>query len=105
MDAVVNALRTEAEITLFDSPPALAFADASILGAKVDGTMLVVDAGRTRVRGVQRAREALGSETRVLGVILNRLMDGGHGLYSNAHYYYPTSSPPYQLRACEWRSP
>ena len=95
MDAVVDALRTEAEITLFDSPPALAVADASILAAKVDGTMLVVDAGRTDLQGVQRAREALGSETRVVGVILNRLMDGGH---------YPTSGPPYRLHAYEWSS-
>lgn len=104
MDDVVDALRTEAEITLFDSPPALAVADASILAGKVDGTILVVDAGRTRVQGVQRAAEALGrSKTRLVGVILNRLMDGGHGLYSYA-YYYPTSSPPYRLHAYEWGS-
>lgn len=99
MDAVVAALQTEAEITLFDSPPALAHADASILAAKVDGTILVADAGRTRVQSVQRAAEVLErSKTREVGVILNRLIDGGHGLF------YPTSSPPYRLQASAWGS-
>ena len=93
MDAVVDALRRDVENTLFDSPPALALADASILAAKVDGTILVVDAGRTLARSVQRAGEKLGrSKARVFGVVLNKLIDGGHG-YSSDAYSNRTSSP------------
>jgi glycine cleavage system pyridoxal-binding protein P len=67
MDAVVDALRKESDLILFDSPPALAVADASILAGKVDGAILVVDTGTTRALALQRAAEAL---ARVPGVSL-----------------------------------
>lgn len=86
LDAVIAALRRQADVLIFDSPPALAVADASILAGKVDGAMLVVDAGRTRTQALGRASEALGrSRTRVLGAILNRLSERGRG-----HDYYYT---------------
>jgi capsular exopolysaccharide synthesis family protein len=85
LDAVISALRKEVDVLIFDSPPALAVADASILAAKVDGTMLVIDAGRTRVQALQGAHEALSrAKTRVLGAILNKLPERGRG-----YYYYP----------------
>lgn len=88
MDAAVATLRREADIVLFDSPPALAVADASILAAKVDGTLLVVDAGRTRAMAVRRAAEALGrSKTKPLGATLNKLRGRGRGYYYYAYYY------------------
>lgn len=93
MDAVVDALRKEAEILLFDSPPTLAVADASILAGKVDGSILVVDAGHARAQALQRAAEALGrSKTRVLGAVLNKLTDRGQGYYYYAYYYYYSGS-------------
>ena len=92
MDAVIDALRGAADIVLFDSPPALAVADASILAGKVDGTMLVVDTGRTRAPALRRANEALGhAKTRVLGAILNKLTDRGHGYYGYGYYDYSSS--------------
>jgi len=87
LDVVIDALRQQADVLIFDSPPALMVADASILAAKLDGTMLVVDAGRTRAQALRRAHEALGrSQTRVLGAILNKLSQRGHG-----YYYYDYS--------------
>ncbi len=87
MDAAVATLRRAADIVLFDSPPALAVADASILAAKVDGTLLVVDAGRTRAVAAHRAAEALGrSKTKPLGATLNKLRERGRGYYYT-HYY------------------
>ena len=78
-------LRKEVDVLIFDSRPALAVADASILAAKVDGTMLVVAAGHTRVQALREAHEALGrAQTRVLGAILNKLTERGRG-----YYYYP----------------
>lgn len=93
MDAVMEALKHEAEIVLFDSPPALAVADASILAGKVDGAILVVDSGRTRAQALREAAEALGrSKTRVLGAVLNKLTRGRHGYYSYSYYYGPAES-------------
>ncbi len=87
LDAITEALRNQADVILFDSPPTLAVADASILAAKVDGTILVVDAGRTRAHALQRAQEALGrSKTRPLGAILNKLTERSRGYYYYYHY-------------------
>lgn len=92
MDAVVEALRGEAEIVLFDSPPVLAVADPSILAAKVDGTILVVDAGRERAAALSRAGEALSrSKTKVLGVVLNKVTERSHGYYYAYYHYAPAT--------------
>ena len=92
MDAIIQALRPAADILLFDSPPALAVADASILAAKVDGAILVVDAGHTRAQSLKRAHEALSrSKTPVLGAVLNKLTQRSGSYYSYGYYY--TASP------------
>lgn len=91
LDAVVKTLKRQADVTLFDSPPALPVTDASILASKVDGTILVVDSGKTRVDALRRAYETLSrSKTRVLGGILNKLSPKGRGYYYY-HYYYGTA--------------
>ncbi|MEX1254310.1 MAG: polysaccharide biosynthesis tyrosine autokinase [Dehalococcoidia bacterium] len=88
LDTVIEALRKQADVVIFDSPPALAVADASILAGKVDGAILVVDAGRTRGHALQRAQEALSrSKTRVLGAVLNKLTERGRGYYYSYNYY------------------
>lgn len=94
MEGVVEALRKEADTLLFDSPPALAVADAASLAAKVDGSILVVDTGRTRAQALQRAAEALArSKTRVMGAVLNKLSRrGGHDYYAYSYSYYYGSS-------------
>lgn len=88
MDAVIQALRQGADMVLFDSPPIGAVADASILAAKVDGAILVVDAGRTRAEALRSACEALSrSKTRVLGAVLNKLTSRSGGYYTYGYYY------------------
>ena len=87
LNGIIDALRRQADILIFDSPPILAVADASILAAKVDGAMLVVDP-RTRAQALRRASEAMGrAKTRVLGVILNKLTERAHGYYYYTGYY------------------
>ena len=107
LDAVLETLKRQADVVVFDSPPALAVADASILASKVDGTILVVDSGKTRVDALRRACETLGrSKTKVLGGILNKLSPKGRGYYYY-HYYYGTaedgSRPRRRRRRRPWR--
>jgi receptor protein-tyrosine kinase len=91
LDAVLDALRSQADVVIIDSPPTLPVADASILASKVDGTMLVVDASKTRMQALRRTREALErSKTHLLGVVLNKVKRrGGGGYYYYYHYYTP----------------
>jgi succinoglycan biosynthesis transport protein ExoP len=105
LDTVVEALKRETDVLVFDSPPALPVADASILASKVDGTMLVVDSGKTRVDALRRACETLGrSKTKVLGGILNKLSAKGRGYYYY-YYYYGTGEDGSRTRRRRRRRP
>lgn len=85
MRAALGRIAAEADYVIVDSPPLQAVTDAAILSTLVDGTLLVVDAGRTRSGAVRSGREALAKVgARVLGVTLNRLSES----MSGAYYYY-----------------
>jgi capsular exopolysaccharide synthesis family protein len=74
MQTVIETLRESADIVIFDSPPLLAVADAAVLSAFADGTLLVIDASRSRRRQVEIASSMLtraGAKT--LGAVLNRV--------------------------------
>lgn len=72
MDAAINALIAQADIVIFDAPPILAVTDAVLLGAKVDGLLLVVQAGRTRRDDAARAKAALARvNIRLVGAVLS----------------------------------
>jgi Mrp family chromosome partitioning ATPase len=69
---------------IVDSPPLLGVTDASILAARLDGTVLVVDSNRTRAGALKHSVELLrrGNAT-IWGVILNKLR-----AYEGSQYYY-----------------
>jgi non-specific protein-tyrosine kinase len=82
MQAVLGILRQGADLVIFDSPPLQAVADSAVLSAFVDGTLLVIDASRSRRRQVRVARETLArAGANVLGVVLNRAAG------KEAHHY------------------
>ena len=86
MDEIIAQLQEVADVVLFDSPPVLAVADATILAAKLQGVVLVVDTGHTRREICQRAVEALRQvDARILGVVLNKMTRARSGYY---YYYY-----------------
>lgn len=69
---VIAALKQRADIILFDAPPVIAVTDAAVLGKRVDGVVLVVDAGQTRREHAKRAKEQLEKlNIRIVGAVLN----------------------------------
>jgi succinoglycan biosynthesis transport protein ExoP len=89
MATLVERLKEEADVVLFDSPPSLAVTDASVLATQTDGVLIVADAGRTRRT---LAKESVARFQQVganlLGVVLNRLRVGRSGYYYYYYYYY-----------------
>ena len=86
---LLAALEEEADFVLLDSPPVLTVTDALVLAPRVDGVMLVVEAGATRRGALLKAREALAhTGGRVLGVTLNRLTARRSGFYYYQYYQY-----------------
>jgi capsular exopolysaccharide synthesis family protein len=89
MQELIQRLQQEADILLFDSPPALAVTDAAVLARQLDGVLLVIDAGETRQPIAQRACEELTKVgARILGVALNKLSTGRSGYYYYYYHYY-----------------
>lgn len=71
MAFTLRRARRWADVVLLDSPPVLAAADASILGAYADGVLLVVSAGQTNRAHANEAKEQLAAAgARVLGAVL-----------------------------------
>nr|MBA2558591.1 CpsD/CapB family tyrosine-protein kinase [Propionibacteriales bacterium] len=86
MRVIVDRLKAEAEVVIFDSPPLQAVTDASVLSSFLDATILVIDAGHSRRGTVRRAREALArAGGSVLGAVLNRIPARANSEY--AQYY------------------
>jgi non-specific protein-tyrosine kinase len=86
MRTLLEKLKAAHDIVIVDAPPLLPVADASILSTYVDGTLLVVDARRTRKDAARRAREALArAGARSLGVVIDRIRGGEEALYG-AYY-------------------
>lgn len=82
METIIQRLKKEADVLIVDSPPLQVVTDAAILASRLDGTLLVVESGRTRRGAVKRSREVLAKAgARVLGVVLNRLAQKGQGDY------------------------
>jgi non-specific protein-tyrosine kinase len=71
---VLGAIGAEADVVLIDAPPVAAVADATILAARVDGVLLVVDSGRTRRDTARRATDQLQRVgARLLGAVLTNV--------------------------------
>jgi non-specific protein-tyrosine kinase len=84
MEAVIQRLRGMADMVLFDTPPVIAVTDAAVLATRVDGVLLVIEAGRTRRDRARRAREILEKvKANIIGVVLNGArFDGEYGYYA-----------------------
>lgn len=71
VDQVISSLSERADIVLIDAPPVIGVTDAAILGAKVDGVLLVISAGNTRREHAERAKELLEqARVRIIGATL-----------------------------------
>ena len=89
-DILLERLKRDVDLVVLDSPPVLAVADARILAAKADATILVIDSGRTRAGAVRKALQALTTaNATVLGVVLNKVRKSGR---SYDYYDYSAAS-------------
>ena len=93
MRQLIEELRTEFDIILFDSPPIVPVTDASILASEMaDIVLLVVKSGETKRDLAMKAREMLEQvDAKIFGVVLNTIDYAkryGSYYYYYYHYYY-----------------
>ena len=71
---LVDELRAQADVVIFDTPPMLSLPVASLLARHVDAVLVIVDASRSRTRQIQRAVELIEQAGgQVLGAAINRV--------------------------------
>jgi non-specific protein-tyrosine kinase len=71
MEQVLAALQKQADLVLIDAPPVLAATDATALGMKADGVLLIVQAGHTSREHLAQAKVRLDqARVRIVGVAL-----------------------------------
>lgn len=64
-------IQEQSDYVLVDAPPVLAVTDAALWASKVDGTVLLVNAGRTKRDHAQRAKTVLEKvHARIVGSVL-----------------------------------
>ncbi len=86
MNQVLYELVEACDTLIVDSPPTLPLADAAILATKVNGCVLVVEAGKTKRAALIAATSTLQvTHTKLYGVILNQIKNGS-GSYYEVHY-------------------
>jgi len=74
MDNLIQELKLNYDVILFDSPPILPVSDSAILGAKTDGVILVYQAGKISKYALLRAKTQLENvKVKILGVVINNL--------------------------------
>ncbi|HMB28422.1 MAG TPA: polysaccharide biosynthesis tyrosine autokinase, partial [Blastocatellia bacterium] len=91
MKELLRELSRNFDHILIDSPPLVSVTDPVILSTMVDGTILVIQAGKNAQELVRRARRDLAvAGARVIGVVLNNVNVKREG-YDDYDYYRYTS--------------
>ena len=83
MTRVIAHLTQQADFILFNAPPVAAVTDAAVLGAKTDGVLLLIRAGKTRRDHAEKARQILEqAHVRIIGAaLLDAPADSSLGTY------------------------
>jgi len=85
MYQLISNIKTESDVVIFDSPPLTAVTDAAVLSKHVDGVILVLSLGRTRLAAAQQAVKQLQQVgANILGVVVNNI----RSTKSPYHYVY-----------------
>lgn len=84
MKDFIGKLRETFDMVIIDSPPLALVTDAAIISTIVDGTILIVEAGDTKIDAVKHSKEVLDKlGSKILGVVLNKIP-----LNENEYYQY-----------------
>jgi capsular exopolysaccharide synthesis family protein len=92
---LIARLRSAFTYVILDTPPVNAVTDAAILAAAVDGTILVVEQGRTTFPALKHSKQLLDRVgVHTIGVVMNKVRTSA-GSYSYEYGNYGT--PPDEL--------
>jgi tyrosine-protein kinase Etk/Wzc len=84
---VLRSLNELFDLVVIDSPPVLAVSDASVIAREGPPVLMVIGADKTGLRSARAALAQMsGPDTRILGVVLNRVSVQQHPYYHFPYY-------------------
>ena len=89
LQILLEDLKKDFELIIFDTPPVIAVTDSVVLGTKIDGACLVIKSGHTKLDAALRAKQIFeNSNIRIIGSILNNIdFRDVYGYYKSYYYY------------------
>lgn len=73
---LINTLKDDFEYVIIDTPPVGFITDAQILSKYVDGCLLIVESGKSKINEAVRSKKLIEQvEGRILGAVLNKYPD------------------------------
>lgn len=95
---IIEQIRSKYNYIIVDSPPVMGLADAPILAANCDASLLVVEGASTRTPAVKSTLERLSvSGVKVLGVILTKYTLQSKGYLNYYQYSYGEGATNYSV--------
>ncbi len=88
MHSILKNLRGKFDYVLVDIPPVNVVTDGLLIANRMDGVVLVCEAGYATIEQVKRAKELLvNAKANILGVVLNNIpLDQTNYYYAHKHY-------------------
>ncbi|MEK6777566.1 MAG: polysaccharide biosynthesis tyrosine autokinase [bacterium] len=106
MSDFMKEVKKEYDMIIMDCPPLLPVTDAAILAPRVDGVVLVYQAGRIPRNALKRAKTHLENvRANILGIVLNDITAEISGYYPMSQYqtkYYGEDNSREQDKKKEW---
>ncbi|MDA3798280.1 MAG: polysaccharide biosynthesis tyrosine autokinase [Kiritimatiellae bacterium] len=82
---MIEELEKHYDLLVFDAPPMLGLSDSRILLGKMDAAIMIVNHNKSKKKATNYVIEKIkASNTKLLGVIINKITYGNHAYY----YYY-----------------
>ena len=93
---MLEELKKDYNCILLDCPPGLNMADAMVVGNVVDGIVLLVEAGHTKIKELEHLLEQFGAlRAKIIGTALNKV-SSNNGKYS--YYQYSNSDKKNEVK-------
>lgn len=94
LGALIKDAREYFDYIIIDTPPVMGLADAPTIGARVDGTVMVVQSGALHTPNIRASIDRLRSSgTRILGAVMTKYVRSSTFKYGYYDYSYTYSNP------------
>lgn len=96
MQKILEELKRRADVLIFDSPPVLVVTDATVIAPRIDGVIVVLEAGRTPRDAIRRLKELMDvAQANIIGAIFNKISSKSSSYYYYYYYYHYYYYPYY----------